>query len=633
MHFEQAVEALREDFIENSDYVADPESVVALGMPTLLASAGDEVAPYRAADPNEEPVPTTIAGDTWVFMVDRAAGAGFPHAVTYVFVDAASGTITAREEQWFPVYNGVAYFNSPAEILSGANAVYAGERAPRGTWDEAVQIGQEAAAFWASAEGEARAAEIRRRGNPFQPWTGTTCSCPDPKRVALIVEGVGYRNLVAPTAGLAMMLATDAFGVLLDFDEVRLLTPKSLVAGGVPNQATVDSALADYVRRLRPCDVFVLYYVGHSVDGTLSIENVDADWTWEATGVGSMEYLFALLQPRNKYLILDACHMGAFITYFDSWVTRYSQPLNLEMMTSSSATRSSTGALLTTCLVDVMPGMLTGHINTFDEWHHYTSMHVLELWEAAYGRGEPQYRRFEAPDTDADGLTDALEERLGTDTLAWDSDGDDSCDGDELRPAMPIRFNTGGLTNTPAIWQVTGNGKVRTDLPRPPIPRETTLPPGIAGVAYSQQVQVAPGRGHGTPLTFSLVSGALPAGLSIDAAGLITGVPQAAAAATFTLRIQDDRGAAADTDLSLTIEYRGLMAGGRIGTSLCALVGVRDTSITLGEALALANGTLLYADLTPEERALVTPPVGLANQDTIAFACTGPVALPAIDSE
>jgi hypothetical protein len=65
----------------------------------------------------------------------------------------------------------------------------------------------------------------------------------------------------------------------------------------------------------------------------------------------------------------------------------------------------------------------------------------------------------------------------------------------------------------------------------------TALASGVAGTAYSATLQASGGAGS---LTWSLASGSsLPAGLSLSAAGAISGTPTAAGTTTFTVKVTD----------------------------------------------------------------------------------------------
>jgi len=85
----------------------------------------------------------------------------------------------------------------------------------------------------------------------------------------------------------------------------------------------------------------------------------------------------------------------------------------------------------------------------------------------------------------------------------------------------------------------------------PAITNGSSLPAGITGVAYSQTLQAAYGN---PPFSWSVSTGALPAGLSLDAAtGVISGTPTATGTASFGARVTDASGAFAQQTFSLAI--------------------------------------------------------------------------------
>jgi hypothetical protein len=86
----------------------------------------------------------------------------------------------------------------------------------------------------------------------------------------------------------------------------------------------------------------------------------------------------------------------------------------------------------------------------------------------------------------------------------------------------------------------------------PPLVLTTTsLPAGTVGVAYSQALSATGGQ---SPYTWSLSSGALPAGLTLDAStGTISGSPTAAGTADFTAEVTDGNGTTATSALSIGI--------------------------------------------------------------------------------
>jgi Putative Ig domain/Bacterial Ig domain len=79
----------------------------------------------------------------------------------------------------------------------------------------------------------------------------------------------------------------------------------------------------------------------------------------------------------------------------------------------------------------------------------------------------------------------------------------------------------------------------------------SSLPRGLKGEPYSQSLLTANGR---PPFTFTLASGALPAGLSLNASGLISGTPTVFGNNfTFSVRASDANGATAVASFALTI--------------------------------------------------------------------------------
>ncbi|MHC4714273.1 MAG: putative Ig domain-containing protein, partial [Planctomycetota bacterium] len=84
-----------------------------------------------------------------------------------------------------------------------------------------------------------------------------------------------------------------------------------------------------------------------------------------------------------------------------------------------------------------------------------------------------------------------------------------------------------------------------------------SLPGGTVGVAYSETLQATGGV---TPYTWAVITGSLPAGLSLNAStGEISGTPTTAETANFTVEVTDSQGTP-DTDtqaLSITISDMG----------------------------------------------------------------------------
>jgi uncharacterized Ntn-hydrolase superfamily protein len=134
-----------------------------------------------------------------------------------------------------------------------------------------------------------------------------------------------------------------------------------------------------------------------------------------------------------------------------------------------------------------------------------------------------------------------------------------------LPTGLTLNASTGAITGTPTaagsfpfVAQVidargTTAGTTTstcgiTIVPAPPALSCVAASTGQVGVAYSSSLVATGGV---APYTYSIASGSLPAGLSLNAStGAITGTPSAAGTSTFTAQVVDSRGTAAGTTTS-----------------------------------------------------------------------------------
>lgn len=97
----------------------------------------------------------------------------------------------------------------------------------------------------------------------------------------------------------------------------------------------------------------------------------------------------------------------------------------------------------------------------------------------------------------------------------------------------------------------------------PTITTTSPLPAGTVGSVYTT-VNFAATGGAGAPYTWALAptSGALPAGMTLGAAGDLTGTPTAAGTFNITVRVTDSASVFADGAFSITINAAGTGGGG-----------------------------------------------------------------------
>jgi hypothetical protein len=101
----------------------------------------------------------------------------------------------------------------------------------------------------------------------------------------------------------------------------------------------------------------------------------------------------------------------------------------------------------------------------------------------------------------------------------------------------------GSATSNPATLTVTAASTVQITT--------TSLPNGQVQAAYSATLQATGGT---TPYTWSVLSGSLPAGLSLTAgSGAISGTPTTAGTSSFTIQVADSASSKASAGFSITI--------------------------------------------------------------------------------
>ena len=106
-----------------------------------------------------------------------------------------------------------------------------------------------------------------------------------------------------------------------------------------------------------------------------------------------------------------------------------------------------------------------------------------------------------------------------------------------------VAGNSAGQTTTSAVVSITVNN------PQLQI-TTSTLPNGQVGAAYNVTLQASGGT---APLTWSISSGQLPAGLALSTAGVLAGTPTASGTAKPTIGVSDASGLSASAILSITI--------------------------------------------------------------------------------
>ncbi|HTK75119.1 MAG TPA: putative Ig domain-containing protein, partial [Gemmataceae bacterium] len=181
------------------------------------------------------------------------------------------------------------------------------------------------------------------------------------------------------------------------------------------------------------------------------------------------------------------------------------------------------------------------------------------------------------PATQGTAYSQALTASGGTGGYRWSIDAGDLPTGLALDPAGRIAGTpTGGsATFTLGVSDSSGVSVNRnlTISVTPPLslPTSTTLPSGVTGTTYSGTVGASGGQ---TPYTFTVASGQLPPGLSLDSrTGAITGRPTQVGNFTFAIQVRDAGNSQAQSSFTiaiantLTVITQPVLPGGTVGVS------------------------------------------------------------------
>uniref|UniRef100_UPI003EB99D64 autotransporter family protein n=1 Tax=Xanthomonas sacchari TaxID=56458 RepID=UPI003EB99D64 len=156
-------------------------------------------------------------------------------------------------------------------------------------------------------------------------------------------------------------------------------------------------------------------------------------------------------------------------------------------------------------------------------------------------------------------------------------------------------------------------------------PGQPTLPAGTAGTAYNQTLSTSGGT---APYSYSVVSGALPTGLSLTTAGVLSGTPSAAGSFAFSIKVSDANGFSATQAYTLTIASAvpAPVAANDTGATLV------DTALTLAvtgndtgsiDSIAIATAPSHGTATVDGVRLVYTPAPGYVGVDSVHYTAVG----------
>jgi hypothetical protein len=126
-------------------------------------------------------------------------------------------------------------------------------------------------------------------------------------------------------------------------------------------------------------------------------------------------------------------------------------------------------------------------------------------------------------------------------------------------------------------------GALTLTVEQAPTIQNASLPPGRPGEPYAAQLVATGGTGA---YTWMVTEGALPPGLTLSAAGAISGMPTALGTATFTVRVQDQSSATHTRAFTITVAQVQVLEAG------VAVTGIEgDAGSDRFYSIAVPSGT------------------------------------------
>ncbi|BBH45774.1 putative Ig domain-containing protein [Pseudomonas sp. KU43P] len=152
----------------------------------------------------------------------------------------------------------------------------------------------------------------------------------------------------------------------------------------------------------------------------------------------------------------------------------------------------------------------------------------------------------------------------------------------------------------------------------------TSIPGATVASAYSATLAAS---GGSAPYTYSLATGALPAGITLSAAGVLSGTPTAAGNFNFTLSATDNTGFSGAQAYSLSVGEAAPVAG-NLSVSVAANSSANPVTLTLSggpaASVAVASNASNGVASASGTSITYTPNPGFAGSDSFTYNATGP---------
>lgn len=160
------------------------------------------------------------------------------------------------------------------------------------------------------------------------------------------------------------------------------------------------------------------------------------------------------------------------------------------------------------------------------------------------------------------------------------------------------------------------------------------LPDAVLGQPYSRRIDVVGGT---SPYTFTLVSGGLPNGITLDASGLLSGTSRSATTASLTIRVTDSELVTVDRSLSLRVsatpapfvekvkftgtklQITGLFLGAGSTVTVNGTPTVKTPKFKTAKSMIVVNGSAGSLNLRRDGTDVVTVTIGGQTSNVFTF--------------
>ncbi len=152
----------------------------------------------------------------------------------------------------------------------------------------------------------------------------------------------------------------------------------------------------------------------------------------------------------------------------------------------------------------------------------------------------------------------------------------------------------------------------------------TTLANATQNVPYTASISASGGT---APYSYTIVSGALPSGMTLAPTGSLAGTPTAPGTSSFTVRVTDSQNFQASQALSLTVVAQAPVVG-NVSASVAANSSNNPLTLSLGSApvtsVTVASNPQHGTAQVSGTSITYTPTAGYSGIDSFTYTATGP---------